>query len=306
MDENPKKERELPSMLEMSEMFDKVQSQISPPSSVFRELDSISKIVESLDFTTQWPHYAATQDLIAQFSNVFSQNNLILDNDTTKKMRELVDSSSYNAIALENLKLNLPFQSILEEALLAFKPPTQYIFPEGILPQGQFGDLNSIISTAANVFKQYNQFNELESFKAISRLKNFPKDSIWQQDYSEVHEITESSIVEAKKIDAEISDEILSVNDFNDLSEEAQKSLKKAFSEYYDYFIVEFIVSLSLLQESLDKDLDLSSKSFVFVNSVEGSMLFISNYWNQNKAEIIRGLITNAISSMLIWLLFTK
>jgi len=164
----------------------------------------------------------------------------------------------------------------------------------------------STISEYAGIIKQFESLRNLESFKAISRLKNFPKDSIWQQDYSEVPEITESFIVEAKNIDASISDEISSVDDFNDLTEETQKSLKKAFSEYYDYFIVEFIVSLSLLQESLDEDLDLSSKSFVFVSSVERSMLFMSNYWNQNKAEIIRGLITNAIFSTLIWLLFTK
>ena len=265
MDENPKKERELPSMLEMSEMFDKVQSQINPPSSIFRELDSISKIVESLDFTTQWPHYAATQDLIAQFSNVFSQNNLILDNDTTKKTRELVDSSSYNAVTLENLKLNLPFQSILEEALLAFKPPTQYIFPEGILPQGQFGDLNSIISTAANAFKQYNQFNELESFKAISRLKNFPKDSIWQQDYSEVPEITESFIVEAKKIDASISDEISSVDDFNDLTENSQRSLEELNLSYYQIFIIHYIYYITILRDQISNSLKYSNMEFRFV-----------------------------------------
>lgn len=306
MDEKSKKEHKLPSMLEMSEMFDKVQSQINPPSSVSRELDNISKIVENLDFTTQWPHYAATQDLIAQFSSVFSQNNLILDNDTTKKMRELVDSSSYNAVALETLKLNLPFQSLLEKALLDFKPPTQSISPEGILPQSQFGDLNSIISAAANAFKQYNQFDELESFKAISRLKNFPRDSVWQQDYSEGHEITESSIVEAKKIDAEISDEIISVNDFNDLSEETQNSLKQVFSEYYEYFIIKIIASLCLLQENLNEDLDLSNKSFIFVNSLEGSIFFIGNYWNQNKAAIINGLITTSIYNAFIWLFFMK
>jgi hypothetical protein len=303
MDEEPRKEYKLPSMLEM---FDKVQSQINPPSSVSRELDNISKIVENLDFTTQWPHYAATQDLIAQFSSVFSQNNLILDNDTTKKMRELVDSSSYNAVALETLKLNLPFQSLLEKALLDFKPPTQSISPEGILPQSQFGDLNSIISAAANAFKQYNQFDELESFKAISRLKNFPRDSVWQQDYSEGHEITESSIVEAKKIDAEISDEIISVNDFNDLSEETQNSLKQVFSEYYEYFIIKIIASLCLLQENLNEDLDLSNKSFIFVNSLEGSIFFIGNYWNQNKAAIINGLITTSIYNAFIWLFFMK
>ena len=113
-------------------------------------------------------------------------------------------------------------------------------------------------------------------------------------------------MAEVQKIDARISDEVSSVDDFNDLSETTQKSLKKVFSEYYDYFIIEAIVSLYLLQKYLDKDLDLSSKSFVFVNNIEGSMLFISNYWNQNKVAIINGLITSAIYNTFMWLFFIK
>lgn len=117
-----------------------------------------------------------------------------------------------------------PYRSVFDAARTLFEASESFKVVREL--QSQVALANSISSEYSGIFKQLDSLRNLESFKAISRLKNFPKDSVWQQDYSELPEITEISIVEAKKIDAEISDEILSVNDFNDLSEETQNSLK--------------------------------------------------------------------------------
>ncbi len=267
--------------------------------------DNLLKIVQNLGCSKKLTGNIVTQDLLSQLSQAFPHNSLAIDSSLAGIVNNLAKSNPLSSSVFESIKFNKAIIDSFEATHLGLKPRTQFIFPEGFTSKNQIGDLSSVVSKAKEVFKQYEQFGDLESFKAL-RLKNFPNNEMWSKIYHKSFEITEESIAEAKNIDAMISDEVSSVDDFNDLSEATQKSLKKVFSEYYDYFIIEVIVSLSLLQESLDKDLDLSSKSFVFVNNVEGSMLFISNYWNRNKADIIRGLITNAISSTLIWLLFTK
>lgn len=269
-------------------------------------LVDLSKLVRDLDPAKRWAGPIATQDLLSELSKTFFQNNLVVDDSITEMTKKLTESNSLNTRLFESVKLNKALVDAFEVTQLGLKPRTQFILPEGFTSKSQIGDLSSVISKATEAFKQYDKFSELESFKAISRLENFPNDKVRTQNYYEAPEITEDSLAEAKNIDAMISDEVSSVDDFNDLSEETQKSLKKVFSEYYEYFMIEVIVSLCLLQESLDKDLDLSSKSFVFVDNIKGSVFFIDNYWNQNKAEIIRGLITNAISSTLMWLIFTK
>ena len=266
----------------------------------------LSKVVRDLDPAKRWAGHAMTQDLLSQLTQSFPQNNLAISNTTLEMAKSLAELSNSNTSLFESIKLNTALINALEATHLGLKPATQFILPEGFASKNQIGNSSDVVTKATEVFKQYEKFGELESFKAISRLKNFPKDNVCTQDYSEVPGVIENFLVEAKKIDAEISDEVSSVNDFNELSEKTQDSLKQVFSEYYEYFIIKIIVSLGLLQESLDKDLDLSNKSFVFVNNLEGSMFFIGNYWNQNKLAIINGLITTAIYNAFIWLFFIK
>lgn len=91
----------------------------------------------------------------------------------------------------------------------------------------------SALSEYSGIFEQFESLRNLESFKAISRLKNFPNDKVWAQNYDKAFEITEDSLAEAKNIDARISDEVSSVDDFNDLSEEAKGSLLLIVKMHY-------------------------------------------------------------------------
>lgn len=268
--------------------------------------EKLLKITQDLDPAKRWAGRIATQDLLSQFSQDFPQSNLGVDKSIAGIIKSLAESNSINKSLFESTKLNTALIDAFEATHLGLKPPTQFIFPEGAFPQKQFGDISTIMSKATEAFRQLESLSNLESFKAISRLKNFPNDKIWTQDYDKGYEVTEDFLTEVKTIDAKISDEISSVDDFNDLSEETQNSLKQVFSEHYEYFIMKIIVSLSLLQENLNKDLDLSNKSFIFVNSLEGSIFFIGSYWNQNKSAIINGLITTAIYNAFIWLFFMK
>ena len=98
------------------------------------------------------------------------------------------------------------------------------------------------MSKATEIFKYYEQFGELESFKAISRLENFPNYKVWTQNYYKARDITEDSLAEAKNIDASISDEVSSVDDFNKLSEERQSILLSLYSNYYYPIILTYLI----------------------------------------------------------------
>ena len=245
--------------------FDKIQKQLDPVSSIFRESNKTLKNLEDLGPMKVLNQYQATQGLMEQYTKNFTLNDAYLNNDTIRTMRELLGSISHKILASEALKLNTSLQRTLETAHMASKPPTQFIFPKGWDSGSKVSESNSVMSKITKSIEQYNQFSKLESFKAISRLKNFPKDSVWQQGYSELPEITESSIVEAKKIDAEISDEISSVDDFNDLTENSQRSLEKLNLSYYQIFIIHYIYYITILRDQISNSLKYSNMEFRFV-----------------------------------------
>jgi hypothetical protein len=341
MDEEPIKEHRLPSMLEISEMFDKVQSQMNPLSYQLEKINSIQGIAsqyERLNPTVSIADIArkAVQPVDFASSSVVDHSAIAMNaqlrvpeamavQDTFLHITGSLSANNNVMRAAESARQGMDRNNVYKDAMKSFSQFRKSIEPlrDSLNTVGkafngsEFANLvrelqtsriitESTISEYAGIVKQLESLRNLESFKAIYRLKNFPNEELWIQNYDEATRLIEDSLAEVQKIDARISDEVSSVDDFNDLSETTQKSLKKVFSEYYDYFIIEAIVSLYLLQKYLDKDLDLSSKSFVFVNNIEGSMLFISNYWNQNKVAIINGLITSAIYNTFMWLFFIK
>ncbi|WP_198334783.1 hypothetical protein [Psychrobacter namhaensis] len=341
MDEEPIKEHRLPSMLEISEMFDKVQSQMNPLSYQLEKINSIQGIAsqyERLNPTVSIADIArkAVQPVDFASSSVVDHSAIAMNaqlrvpeamavQDTFLHITGSLSANNNVMRAAESARQGMDRNNVYKDAMKSFSQFRKSIEPlrDSLNTVGkafngsEFANLvrelqtsriitESTISEYAGIVKQLESLRNLESFKAIYRLKNFPNEKLWIQNYDEATRLIEDSLAEVQKIDARISDEVSSVDDFNDLSETTQKSLKKVFSEYYDYFIIEAIVSLYLLQKYLDKDLDLSSKSFVFVNNIEGSMLFISNYWNQNKVAIINGLITSAIYNTFMWLFFIK
>ncbi|MGP4973353.1 hypothetical protein ACTXIP_06825 [Psychrobacter alimentarius] len=342
MDKEPKKEYKLPSILEMSEMFDKVQSQINPLSYHLEKSNSLMEIASQYDYLNSAVNIAdiaskAVQPVNFASSGVVDHSTVTMNeqlkvpeamavqdnflemtkgvsafNNSIMSVRESLVRNTGGINVYENMmsSVNLirdslePYRSAFDAVRNSFEASESFKLASEL--QSQDFLPNSLSVEYSTVFEQLESLRNLESFKAISRLKNFPNDKIWTQDYDKGYEVTEDFLTEVKTIDAKISDEISSVDDFNDLSEETQNSLKQVFSEHYEYFIMKIIVSLSLLQENLNKDLDLSNKSFIFVNSLEVSIFFIGSYWNQNKSAIINGLITTAIYNAFIWLFFMK
>ena len=233
--------------------------------------------------------------MLSQFSQDFPQSNLGVDKSIAGIIKSLAESNSINKSLFESIKLNTALIDAFEATHLGLKPATQFILPKSFTSKNQIGDLSSIMSKTTEIFKYYEQFGELESFKAISRLENLPNYKVWTQKYYKAREITEDSLAEAKNIDASISDEVSSVDDFNKLSEERQSILLSLYSNYYYPIILTYLIIGIWWNIFLNEDLDLSNRVFVYFESTKGVFSYISTNIYRPVSGVIDGLVASFI-----------
>lgn len=239
------------------EMFKETQARLAAFSCNTGLTDGLLEIAQDLDPVKKQAGHIASQDLLSQLSKSFPHNNLALDAAATKMLTSLFSSPSINPSVLETLKLNPSFQGGLEAARLASKTLTQSIYPKGIHPKSQFGDIDTIMSKATEVFKEYNQFSELESFKAISRLKNFPFEDIVPIDFINFYDTEEGGEETVFKMDSKISSELLLTENFEDLSSEVKHSLLFIVKNNYlktIYYLAFYICMSMIINEGFSAD----------------------------------------------------
>ena len=217
-------------------------------------IDGLLKIAHDLDPIKKLSTHTATQDLLSQLSRAFPHNNLAIDSSLAGIVKNLAELSSQNLTLFESIKLDESFIDIVETTNLGLKPQTQFILPEGFTSKNQIGDLSSVISKATEVFKQYEQFGELESFKAISRLKNFPFEDILLTNFAEFPAIDNSNNETIFEMDAEISSELSSAKSFSDLSTKSQSSLLSLYQNYYSPTLFSYLTIIILISALINSD----------------------------------------------------
>ena len=289
--------KQLEEMIEPSamKMARENQARLDSLASATGATDNLLKIAQNLDYFKSLTRYTANQDLLSQFSQNFLQSNLAIDGSIAGIVNSLAESNLLNSSVFESIKFNKTIIDAFEATNLELKPRTQSILPEGFTSKNQIGDLSSIMSKATEIFKYYEQFGELESFKAISRLENFPNYKVWTQNYYKARDITEDSLAEAKNIDASISDEVSSVDDFNKLSEERQSILLSLYSNYYYPIILTYLIIGIWWNIFLNEDLDLSNRVFVYFENTKGVFSYLSTNVYRPVSGVIDGLVASFI-----------
>lgn len=289
--------KQLEEMIEPSamKMARENQARLDSLASATGATDNLLKIAQNLDYFKSLTRYTANQDLLSQFSQNFLQSNLAIDGSIAGIVNSLAESNLLNSSVFESIKFNKTIIDAFEATNLELKPRTQSILPEGFTSKNQIGDLSSIMSKATEIFKYYEQFGELESFKAISRLENFPNYKVWTQNYYKARDITEDSLAEAKNIDASISDEVSSVDDFNKLSEDRQSILLSLYSNYYYPIILTYLIIGIWWNIFLNEDLDLSNRVFVYFESTKGVFSYLSTNVYRPVSGVIDGLVASFI-----------
>lgn len=221
MDKKKLEEMREPSAMKM---FSETQARLASLSLATGSIDSLLKIAHDLDPIKKLSTNIATQDLLSTLSQAFPSNNLVLDNETKKIMKELADSSLFNSSIFESLEIDKSFIDAIEAVNIGLKPKPQFIMPKGISSGSQLGDLSIVMSKATEAFKQHEQFKQYSSFNVFSDLNTDLLRQILKTNLTsdDIEEFSESAIAE---IDAELSDEIKSGKDFNSYSEKAKKIL---------------------------------------------------------------------------------
>lgn len=289
--------KQLEEMIEPSamKMARENQARLDSLASATGATGNLLKIARNLDYFKSLTRYTANQDLLSQFSQNFLQSNMAIDGSIAGIVNSLAESNLLNSSVFESIKFNKTIIDAFEATNLDLKPRTQSILPGGFTSKNQIGDLSSIMSKTTEIFKYYEQFGELESFKAISRLENFPNYKVWTQNYYKAREITEDSLAEAKNIDASISDEVSSVDDFNKLSEERQSILLSLYGNYYYPIILTYLIIGIWWNIFLNEDLDLSNRVFVYFESTKGVFSYLSTNIYRPVSGVIDGLVASFI-----------
>nr|WP_299038746.1 hypothetical protein [uncultured Psychrobacter sp.] len=334
MDEEPKKGYQLSSISEISGLIDKIERQMRPLSYNFEKINMIqdiarqyehldtarstaaaaSKVFEQLNPAAIAAMEAAKSANLAQsqFQNALaSQNNIhkMLKNSQTNNnakliaeqaMKSIHDSYPYKdmqALSDQWRQSVEPYQSAWETVRKSMEASDFFKTARELQPQEFLG--NSILAEYSTVFEQLESLRSLESFKAISRLKNFPFEDMARIDLDSTPDLEENLSETIVELDSEISGEISLVDDFNELSEEKRTVLLGLYQVYYYPIILNCLFILMWLQVFLDEKLDLTKNSFIFVERSKEKLSYISNVYRPNPSAMIDNLVVGGFLMLL-------
>lgn len=198
---------------------------------------------------------------------------------------------------LTNPEINRAMDSLNESIASKIQNQAQFISPKGFVLENQIGDLNIAMSKATEVFSQLDLVSNLESFNAIYRLKNFPFNAleINNNKNSEYREDVTEDIV---KLDKEISKELTSVEDFNDLSEEKRSALLALHKNYYTPILLQALAIVLWWKTCLDEKIDLSNMTFIFVENTKQAFSYIN--YQPNFSSMLDSIFGGAILMVLV------
>ncbi|WP_201508170.1 SH3 domain-containing protein [Psychrobacter proteolyticus] len=289
MDEEPRKEYKLPSMLEM---FDKVQSQMNPLSYQLEKLNSIQgianqyehvspaeslgeivrKAVQPVDFASssivdhrtiamnaqlRVPEAMAVQDTFLELKKGMSAYN-----DSLMSLRDSLIQSTGGTSVYENMmsSVNLirdslePYRSAFDTVRTSFEASESFRLAREL--QSRVALANSISSEYSSIFEQFESLRNLESFKAISRLNDVQFEEIISTNLMQ-EDVTRFSEKPISAIDSDISDEVKSGKDFRLYSDEDKKYLSYIYHSYlipFMFLIMGILITPHVQQAQAELD----------------------------------------------------
>ncbi|MGP5548608.1 hypothetical protein, partial [Psychrobacter alimentarius] len=262
----------------------------------FASSSVVDQSVIAMNAQLRAPEAIAVQDTFLEMTKGMSAYNNSLMSVKERMIQSIGGTSVYeDMMASANLvrKSIEPYRSAFDAVRTSFEASESFKVAREL--QSQAFLANSLLSEYSSVFKQFESLRNLESFKAISRLENFPSDKAGTQSYDKTREITEDSLAEAKSIDASISDEVSSVDDFNELSEDRQSILLSLYSDYYYPIILTYLVIGIWWNIFLNDSLDLSNRVFVYFENTKGVFSYLGTNFYRPVSGVVDGLVATFI-----------
>jgi len=320
--ENSKKEGK---QLSVMEMLNKSQTQLDSLSIASRATESMLRMAKyeqmnsaasiaskAFQQSSLMPSYFENQSAIARFAQSRAEEAVIFKDPSVDIMKMINPYNSLISNITQNLaktmteladpitELMKPLVSISQSMIVAADLYKESEFAKNIYAISKSQELNNLTLKMSNAIKQINDISELESFKALSRLDNFPSESIMPIDFNSIPDVQEDFSTTVLELDSKISEELSTVDDFNELSEERRTILLDLYRTYYYPIILNCLVILMWLQVFLDEKLDLTNNTFIFVEKSKETLSYISNVYRPNPSGVMDGLIGTAIFTLLM------
>jgi hypothetical protein len=289
MDEEPRKEYKLPSMLEM---FDKVQSQMNPLSYQLEKLNSIQgianqyehlnpavniadiarKVVQPVDFASSSvvDHIAVVINAQLRVPEAMAVQDSFLEmkkgmgayNNSLMSVRESLIQSTGGTSVYENMmsSVNLirdslePYRSTFDAVRTSFEASESFKLAREL--QSQVALANSFSSEYSSLFEQFNSLRNLESFQSIFRLNDVQFEEIISTNLTQ-EDVTSFSEKPISAIDSDLSDEIKSGKDFSLYSDEDKKYLSYIYHSYllpFMFLIMGILIAPHVQQAQAELD----------------------------------------------------
>lgn len=325
MDENFKKESKQLSALEMA---NKIQEQSVPFSDINRILDNLPRIAQyeqmnsaaniaskALQQSSLMPAYLESQSAIAKFAQSRAEEAVVFKDiflEMRKGLNAYNDAISVKDRTIQSMggmnfytdimasaklakDLVEPFRNSLDIASNAFKESESFLLSRDLYNQTQAFLDSSTAFREVSAFNRLNSFRDLESFKAISRLENFPFYEVELINISKLPEVENSDYRNIVELDSVVNAELSVVTDFNDLSKERQSILLSLYNDYYYPIILTCLVIGIWWNISLNEDLDLSNKIFTYFEGSKKVLSYLDNNFYRPSSGVIDGLVATFI-----------
>ena len=265
----------------------------------------VSKAIQPADFfpTSVVDHISTAMTVQDNFLEMIKRvsvydNSLISVRDDLIQHIERANIHSNMISSVNVIRSSLePHISALDAVNTSFEASESLKRVRGL--QSYIDSSNSLLSEYTGVFKKFESLHNLESFKAITRLKNFPFEDMARIDLDSTPDLEENLSETIVELDSEISDEISLVDDFNELSEEKRTVLLGLYQVYYYPIILNCLFILMWLQVFLDEKLDLTKNSFIFVERSKEKLSYISNVYRPNPSAMIDNLVVGGFLMLL-------
>lgn len=224
----------------------RLQKQTNIAALAFQESEAMRSI-RKLSESTKLASLAFNESELMKSARMVAESSQLASlafrvSDAMRSIRELTESSRFAALALQESEALKSFKSIAESTRLSAIAIQHSEAAKQLQSLAASSQLASIALKQSEAFKHISQLSNLASFKALSNLENSPFFESSALAFSPEMAFSEAIDQSLIEIDAEVSEEISSVTDFDALSEKTKSILLYL---YHTYFLPVFLSCLS-------------------------------------------------------------
>lgn len=290
------------SQMSAMEAFRKTQKQMDEMNSAIGFPQGVLEAVDSLNIFKQPNAFESVQKIAEQlpFTNPLDQ--LLTKPEIKSVIDDFNESMASRRSLFEHLKVN-------RELMTSFTDSHKFVqICQATLPLTELYSQDLInqldITNEISALKNLDFIKGLSSFQSIAKMKNFPTEAIDVVERLEsFSRLSDKDIEAIIELDTELNDELSTVEDFNELSEEKRSSLIALHKNYYTPILLQSLIILLYWKSYLDEKINLSNKTFILVKSTEKPISYVRKHVDFNSLmnsllacaifEILKSLFTN-------------